>query len=71
MTKRKRDKRTNNDLQNIAQKTEEPLTRSPLKKPGLNSFLGKSNRTTAEVPVLSQESERSCICALGVSILFL
>ena len=36
MAKRKKDKRTNNDLQNTAQKTKDRATRTPL-KPGVNS----------------------------------
>ena len=36
MTKRKRTKRTNNDLQNIAQKTKDQVTRTPL-NPGVKS----------------------------------
>jgi hypothetical protein len=31
MTKKKKDKRTNNDLQNITQKTKDRATRTPLK----------------------------------------
>ena len=34
---KKKDKRTNNDLQNITQKNKDRITGTPLKKPGVNS----------------------------------
>ena len=41
MGKRKKDKRTNNDLQNITHKTKDRVTRTPLKTGGGLMFSGR------------------------------
>jgi hypothetical protein len=47
MVKRKKNKRTNNDLQNIHYKTKDRVTRTPLKQLGVNSVAPEGK----EVPV--------------------
>jgi len=57
MVKRKKDKRTNNDLQNTTQKTKDRATRTPL-KPGMNS--GAPEGLTVPAPHVTPQLHATC-----------
>jgi len=68
MAKRKKDKRTNNDLQDIKQKTTDRATRNPLKTEGELRCSGSINRRNS---CFTQGTHRVILVANPVIIMFI